>query len=315
MKLLFAQELMSPITLTCIKCGILAMYWRLFPTPFTRRGCIVLAVILALWCIAMIVPSIFQCRTVADAWSLHHFGANCNRNIEDWISWQGGIPEIATTVIIFVMPIYEVSRIQASLRTRAAVSAVFLMASLTVVTSVLRFVFALQTQNRRQEDAPGGTDETVRMAKVLLVVQLEFCSAFLAACLPALRPVGLIIKNQLAFLRPPKARRPLSDDVTSNGGARRLLAGNINFSLPRTCQASTCRGLTTRQGSLEQESPRQVEHVNCYGLDQESRVATAEKGSLNSVRSVSIPGSSIEVRTEIQQRREELRLGPEARPI
>lgn len=165
----------------------------------------------------------------------------------------------------------------------------------------------------RQPCASSDFLSTVRIAKVLLVVQLEFCSAFLAACLPALRPVGLIIKNQLAFLRPPKARRPLSDDVTSNGGARRLLAGNINFSLPRTCQASTCRGLTMRQGNLEQESPKpQGEHFNCYGLDQESRVAAAEKGSLNSVRSVSIPGSSIEVRTEIQQRREELRPGPDA---
>lgn len=157
LQLLFTQELVSPITITCIKCSILAMYWRLFPTRFTRRGCIVLAVILALWCIAVIVPSILQCRTVADAWNLTKVGTNCDRKIGAWISWQDGIPEIATTVIIFAMPIYEVSRIQASLRTRAAVSAVFLMASLTVVTSVMRFVFALQFQ---QEDAPGGTDGT-----------------------------------------------------------------------------------------------------------------------------------------------------------
>lgn len=52
------------------KLSILSLYWRLFPTRFMKRGCIVLAILTAMWWIAGVLVDIFQCSPVTKAFKV-----------------------------------------------------------------------------------------------------------------------------------------------------------------------------------------------------------------------------------------------------
>lgn len=49
------------------KLSILSLYWRLFPTVFMKRGCVILAVFTVMWWIAGVLVDIFQCSPVSKA--------------------------------------------------------------------------------------------------------------------------------------------------------------------------------------------------------------------------------------------------------
>lgn len=58
-----------PTVIMTAKLSILSLYWRLFPTRFMKRGCIVLAVLTAMWWIAGVLVDIFQCSPVSKAFN------------------------------------------------------------------------------------------------------------------------------------------------------------------------------------------------------------------------------------------------------
>lgn len=58
-----------PTVIMTAKFSILSLYWRLFPTRFMKRGCIVLAILTAMWWIAGVLVDIFQCSPVSKAFN------------------------------------------------------------------------------------------------------------------------------------------------------------------------------------------------------------------------------------------------------
>lgn len=56
-----------PTAIMTAKLSILSLYWRLFPTRFMKRGCIILAILTAMWWIAGVLVDIFQCSPIGRA--------------------------------------------------------------------------------------------------------------------------------------------------------------------------------------------------------------------------------------------------------
>jgi hypothetical protein len=58
-----------PTAIMTAKLSILSLYWRLFPTVFMRRGCIILAMLTVMWWTAGVLVDIFQCSPVSKAFN------------------------------------------------------------------------------------------------------------------------------------------------------------------------------------------------------------------------------------------------------
>lgn len=136
--------------MTLTKLGILAMYMRIFPTPFIKTSCRILAAFVIAFWLSVIFPSLFTCTPIRKTWDPYVEGY-CNHATDDWVAWADGIPEFVSCVVIFALPIYEVWRLGASLRTKLAISAVFMVASLSVVASTVRFVLGYQEHATKSE--------------------------------------------------------------------------------------------------------------------------------------------------------------------
>ncbi|KAH8896212.1 hypothetical protein GQ53DRAFT_743516 [Thozetella sp. PMI_491] len=216
LQILFAIEILSPISLTITKFGVLALYRRLFPTPFIKTSCIVIGCTLIVWCFAVVIPSILQCNPVSKAWSPFMTTGSCSTPIWNWIAWQDAIPEFVTTVLIFGLPMYEISRLSASWRTHIALSAVFIFASLSLISSVVRFVLGFRAHEN--DTALNYTiDITLDMTDTLLWSHIEQCTAFIAACLPALRPLMVTLARKLGRSRDQKTPAPAAREVPTFG--------------------------------------------------------------------------------------------------
>ncbi|KZZ92938.1 hypothetical protein AAL_05970 [Moelleriella libera RCEF 2490] len=215
LKIVFVQTMLSPISITVIKCSVLALYWRLFPTRFIRWSCIAISCILFVWCLSIVITCFMECSPIQEIWNLQRTDASCNPMIHEYLAWQDSIPEMVTTIIIFVLPIYEVMRMHATLRNRVAVSAIFLTGSLTIVSSIVRFV---KVCKYHFADVAGSeSDPTLDMADMLLWVHIEVCTGFIAACLPALRPVSLFIAQWVGLAKKSRTGRPPDEEIIAIG--------------------------------------------------------------------------------------------------
>ncbi len=157
-QILFAQEIVTPVVLTLTKFSILAMYWRLFPTPFIRRSCIAVACVIAAWCIAVILPGIFRCDPVYKAWNPFMTTGTCSTAIGDWIAWQDAIPEFVILATVYSLPVYEVWRLSSSWRNRIAISAGLVFAGMSIISSIVRFGLAFKIHD--YGGTTGGGDAT-----------------------------------------------------------------------------------------------------------------------------------------------------------
>lgn len=68
-QLLYASQMVYPTAIMTAKLSILSLYWRLFPTRFMKRGCVILTVLTLMWWIAGVLVDIFQCSPVSKAFN------------------------------------------------------------------------------------------------------------------------------------------------------------------------------------------------------------------------------------------------------
>ncbi|KAK3994873.1 hypothetical protein QBC44DRAFT_35336 [Cladorrhinum sp. PSN332] len=202
LKIIFAIQLLTPWALTSIKVSVLAMYWRLFPTKFIRRSCIIIGLFSILWCLSAFLPAIFRCAPIHKFWNPFMEGGSCNAEVGSWVSWQDGIPEVITNFFIWLLPIYEIWRLAASIKTKVAISTVFLLASLSVISSIVRLVLCHRVHLEMSGDGTtvGVGDVTLVMTGALTWAHIEVSTGLIAACLPALRPVGIKILEKIGLV-------------------------------------------------------------------------------------------------------------------
>jgi hypothetical protein len=140
--LLYPQEIIAPIFVTVVKFTVLAMYWRLFPTRFMKWSSIIVGVLTLGWCFGVMFPTIFQCEPIKKKWNPMMDDGHCHEAIIDWISHQDNIPAIILDIFLFLLPVWEVKRLHASISTKVAIGIVFLLASLSIIARIMLFAVA-----------------------------------------------------------------------------------------------------------------------------------------------------------------------------
>lgn len=133
---MYVGELIFFTALALIKWSILAMCYRLFPTRFMNWGYMVLGAMTALWWIAVMLVTIFQCTPVHRFWDLATAGTCVNANVF-YIS-TNGVPNIVMDAMILALPIYEVYKLHVPRKIKIAIGANFLIGAVVIIASIIK---------------------------------------------------------------------------------------------------------------------------------------------------------------------------------
>ncbi|KAG8156568.1 hypothetical protein KVR01_013519 [Diaporthe batatas] len=194
LKLLFAGQIIYASTILTAKLSILALYWRLFPTAFMKRGCVVLAALTGMWATAGVLVDVFQCTPMSKAFdpSIETEG--------DCISQTGYclgmiIPNILIDIMILSLPTFEVAKLHLPRSQRIALGSVFLLGAGVCAASGVRMYYHLELV---RAGATGDLDLAMSIFYPQLWMTLEPDMAIICACLPVMRPlVTMLLASQL----------------------------------------------------------------------------------------------------------------------
>ncbi|KAK7722818.1 hypothetical protein SLS63_009092 [Diaporthe eres] len=138
---LFAVECIYGTLLVVCKFSILAMYWRIFPTPFVKRGCCVLGGMTLAWIIAVALVAFLQCRPMQKIW-LPDTPGHCIDNNKFFIG--NAVPNIFTDCAIMALPAYEISRLRMGSSQKIGLAGIFLLGIFVSFISAIRLIFLFQ---------------------------------------------------------------------------------------------------------------------------------------------------------------------------
>ncbi|KAK2615715.1 hypothetical protein N8I77_002450 [Diaporthe amygdali] len=238
LKLLYASQMVYATSIMTAKLSILALYWRLFPTLFMKRGCIVLAVMTAMWWIAGVLVDIFQCTPVSRALGPSIPTEGCIS--QDAYCFGMIIPNILIDMAILCLPTFEVSKLHLPRSQKCALASVFLLGAAVMSASGIRLHYHLLL-------VTGGEDKfdfTLGLFKPQLWMTLEPDMAIICACLPVMRPLVTMLltspfyRSITSYLTPSK----LSTSAGGSLGAKHSAQAALNTIGGSSVPSSTARG-------------------------------------------------------------------------
>ncbi|KAL4998611.1 hypothetical protein BDV10DRAFT_201141 [Aspergillus recurvatus] len=177
--LLANQILDFPLTVTPAKLSILLFYVRVFQTRSFRILSYTIGFLVLGHGIGVFFAAVFQCSPVQYTWDKEIPGGSCF-NQQAFYRYVSP-PNICTDLVILVMPMPVVWRLQTRLTQKLALTGVFLLGGLGLVTSILRMVIFFQ------ESAL--TDPTWTSVNLGIWTVLEGGIIIIAACLPPIWPL------------------------------------------------------------------------------------------------------------------------------
>lgn len=123
----YAIEQLYATSVALPKLSILAMYLRIFVDRPHRIACFLLGTVITATAVAGVVTSLASCRPFEARWNLHLYTSNC---IDAVRYWQGmSVPNIATDLVMLVLPMPVIWRLNLAKRQKASLTAVFLLGS------------------------------------------------------------------------------------------------------------------------------------------------------------------------------------------
>ncbi|KAI9367647.1 hypothetical protein BJX61DRAFT_527392 [Aspergillus egyptiacus] len=247
--LLANQILDFPFTVTPAKVSILLFYVRVFQTRSFRILAYVIGFLVVGHGIGVFFAALFQCSPVQYTWDKTIPGGSCfdQQAFYRYVS----PPNIFTDFAILIMPMPVVWRLQTKLTQKLALTGVFLLGGLGLVTSILRMVIFFQ------ESAL--TDPTWTSVDLGIWTVLEGGIIIVAACLPSIWPLlaGLFSKRLVSRQRntPGNAR---SEFYAAASYPESKSRGRTAGRLPRLTEGARGRGQRhgTRDGGEESTHSR-----------------------------------------------------------
>lgn len=182
---LLAVECIYGTLLVVVKFSILAMYSRIFPTPFVQRGCYILGAMTLAWAIAVALVVFLQCQPIQKIW-LPDTPGHCIDNNKFFIG--NAVPNMATDLGIMLLPAYEISRLQMNRVQKFTLACIFLLGIFVTFVSGIRLIFLF----RLSAGGPEG-DQTVLIAVPWVLTVVEGECAVICACLPLLKPIAQLV--------------------------------------------------------------------------------------------------------------------------
>ncbi|KAL8847953.1 MAG: hypothetical protein Q9221_007018 [Calogaya cf. arnoldii] len=181
-KYLTAVSLVYFWTVSIPRIAFLVLYYRLFPDQKLRRVVIVLIGLLIALTLAPGIAKFAACRPFAANWDEQIPGAKCIDKVNLFL-WAN-FPNILTDVMILLLPMPTIWNLQAPLRLKISLVAIFAVGSLGLAGAIARFVIFF-------EKGETGTtvDGTWAAVDIIIWAQLETGMYLISACLMSYRPI------------------------------------------------------------------------------------------------------------------------------
>ncbi|KAI0015026.1 hypothetical protein F4780DRAFT_784544 [Xylariomycetidae sp. FL0641] len=178
-KAFYLVQVTYKTSINLTKASILLLYLRIFSgVAWFRRGCRFVLASVAMYCVASVLATVFQCRPVAAAFDKSLEPSDCIDNARFWLANAGF--SIATDVVILLMPMPLVYALQIPRVQKVALMMVFALGVFVVITSCLRTT-TLDIQAKT-------TDPLYDVASTMWTI-IELNVALVCACLPQIRPL------------------------------------------------------------------------------------------------------------------------------
>lgn len=123
---IYAGEIFYPPIIVCIKCSILALYYRLFGVrKGIARVCYVLMGLTVAWGIATLFPAVFQCKPIHLAWDPTSTRSECFKLRAYLVGTN--VPNVLLDVAILVTPLYPGWQLKLPTTNKVLISGVFVL--------------------------------------------------------------------------------------------------------------------------------------------------------------------------------------------
>ncbi|KAK0122100.1 hypothetical protein ONS95_010362 [Cadophora gregata] len=151
------------------------MYYRVFPVRSMKIGGCIIGGITSLWTITILFVTGFQCMPLEKFWRPWVAGRCFDTKI---ITFGLSIPNIITDIAILTLPLPQIWRMNADIRQKSLLSAVFLLGSLATATSVYRLVVSFMGLDIR--------DIPYTISSPCIWSMIDLSSGIMSACLPTM---------------------------------------------------------------------------------------------------------------------------------
>jgi hypothetical protein len=125
---IFVAEIGYTFSSPLIKLSVLALYWRLFPTPFMKLCCKMLASLCLAWFFAIFILDFTECIPLKAFWFLELQLLPTTRCLNPILAFLGN--SIANSLIDFctlILPIHEIMKLHTTTRRKISIGVVFLL--------------------------------------------------------------------------------------------------------------------------------------------------------------------------------------------
>lgn len=161
------------------KLAILVLYRRLFPAKRVRVIIYILASVLVGASIANTTAVLAACRPFSANWNISGDAVCIDRHA--LFIWSS-LPNMITDLVILILPLPIIWRLQMDNSMKAGLTFTFIVGSLGLVTSIIRFVFFYRID-------PYLVDGTFTDVKLIYCTETEPGTYLICACLLTYRPL------------------------------------------------------------------------------------------------------------------------------
>ncbi|KAI2462840.1 hypothetical protein F4781DRAFT_418771 [Annulohypoxylon bovei var. microspora] len=182
----YLSELYYAIDVTLIKLSILTLYLRLFNVNRRfKKSCYAMMVFVLAWGIAVIFTTIFQCTPIPAAWDKTIPAFKCF-NLAAFIIGSN-VPNILADTMIIALPIPMLWNLKLSLLRKLGLIALFLVAAVTTVISLLRCIYNSHIDPK---------DATWNFITVAILSTVEVSVGVCCACMPVIYPLFRLLSGR-----------------------------------------------------------------------------------------------------------------------
>lgn len=197
----------SAISIT--RLSLLVFYHRIFPVKRFRIVASITGCIMICWWISFIFAIIFSCYPVTSYWDKAIVGHCVN---EHTLSWGITGTELATNIIMLVLPIPWLWKLRLDLSKKLALIGIFALGTFVCISCIVRFPLLATLV---QTDASW----TIVPAGIWIVVECNIGIA--SVCLPLMRPLVSFkfstLSSYFSHSKSPRSGYPTTDEENSTG--------------------------------------------------------------------------------------------------
>lgn len=172
------MQVLWSTTVTCVKISILLLYCKIFTLPWFIWSARVVGLACIGYTLGTILAAFLVCQPLPFYWDATITGGYCGDEFLSYI--LTGSMNIATDVMVLLLPIPSLMRLELSLASKMTLIATFACGLFTCIVGALRLQEILTVDFN---------DYTYSIANAMTYSAIEPALAIILACVPTLRPL------------------------------------------------------------------------------------------------------------------------------